>query len=65
MYEQIPIAVFDRLAREKQFADGPHISTFGDGPGDPYNPTRRVFGTLKDGRKVESEKGGSEREVQA
>lgn len=55
-YERIDIAEFDRLARDKQFADGPHISTFGEGYGEPYDMARRVFGTLKDGRKVESEK---------
>lgn len=58
MYERIPIAEFDRLAREKQFADGPYIDTFGDDYGEPYNPVLRVIGTLKDGRRVESEKRG-------
>lgn len=57
-YARIPIAEFDRLARAGEFADGPHVSTFGDGPGEPYNPVRRVFGTLVDGREVESEKVG-------
>jgi hypothetical protein len=54
--EKIPIELFDDLCRRKQFSDGPHVSTFGDGPGEPYMPVRRVWGTLKDGRKVESEK---------
>lgn len=57
-YKRIPIAEFDSLARENQFAEGPFIDTFGDGYGEPYMAKRRVFGTLKDGRKVESEKGG-------
>lgn len=55
MPEQIPIAEFDRLARAKQFADGPFIDSFGDGHGEPYNPYRKVWGTLKDGREVESQ----------
>ena len=53
---QLPIAEFDQLARERQFQVGPFIETFGDGPYDPYIPSRRVWGILRDGRKVESEK---------
>lgn len=62
-YETISIEEFDRLARARQFADGPYISTFGDGYGDPYLESRDVFGTLKDGRKVaavKTPKGGGE-----
>lgn len=55
-YTTIDIGEFDRLARKREFADGPHVSTFGDGPGEPYNPDREVWGTLKDGRKVKSVK---------
>lgn len=51
-YEQLTIEEFDRLTRAKQFAEGPHISTFGDGHGQPYCPDRNVWGTLKDGRRV-------------
>ena len=52
----LPIAEFDQLARERQFQVGPFIETFGDGPYEPYNPSRRVWGILRDGRKVDSEK---------
>ena len=55
-YEPITIEEFNRLARERQFAVGPFIETFGDGPYEPYNPSRRVWGILRDGRQVESEK---------
>jgi hypothetical protein len=51
---EIPIEEFDRLARAKEFKDGPYVENFGDGYGEYYCPDRRVFGTLKDGRKVES-----------
>ena len=53
-YEQVSIADFDTLARKKKFSDGPHISTFGDGYGEPYQPERPVWGQLKDGRKIRS-----------
>lgn len=55
-FEELPIAEFDQLARTKQFAEGPHISTFGDGYGEPYQPERNVWGKLKDGRNVRSVK---------
>jgi hypothetical protein len=52
--ETIPRAEFDNLARAKQFKTGPFISSFGDGPGEPYVPQehRSVWGVLKDGREV-------------
>jgi hypothetical protein len=53
-HDFIPIAEFDRLAREGAFAEGPWKSTFGDGWADPYVPQREVWGVLKDGRKVKS-----------
>jgi hypothetical protein len=43
---------FDEHAKEKNFEEGPLIETFGDGYGEPYNPNRLVFGTLKGGEKV-------------
>jgi hypothetical protein len=54
-HEPIPISEFDALVRAGEFANGPHVSTFGDGQGEPYNPFRDVWGTLRDGRKVRSE----------
>jgi hypothetical protein len=55
--ETLPRADFDRLARAKQFKVGPFISSFGDGPGEPYVPQehRSVWGVLKDGREVKAE----------
>lgn len=53
-YERIEKADFDKLARDREFADGPFIESFGDGYGDPYNPHRTIWGTLNDGRKVQS-----------
>jgi hypothetical protein len=44
--------VFDQLVAEKGFQDGPYVETFGDGQGEPYNPDRQAWGTLKDGRRV-------------
>ncbi len=56
-YESIAKTDFDSLAREKEFAEGPFMESFGDGYGDPYNPNRTIFGTLKDDRKVKSKLG--------
>lgn len=55
-YESIPIETFDEAARGGSFEDGPFVSTFGDGYGQPYTPDRTVWGTLKDGRQVRSVK---------
>lgn len=55
-YETLTIEEFDALTRAGEFADGPYVSTFGDNHGEPYCPNKRVWGTLKDGRKVCSEK---------
>ncbi len=55
-YVFLEIKEFDDLARRGEFQEGPFISGFGDGYGEPYCPTRRVWGTLKDGRRVESRK---------
>lgn len=41
---------FDELCRAKAFADGPHQDTFGDGPGEPYNPHCQAFGLIECGR---------------
>ncbi len=57
-HETISRDEFDRLTREDQFADGPYIEAFGDGYGEPYQPNRTMFGTLKDGREVKSSTGG-------
>ncbi len=43
---------FDNMCENDEFADGPHIETFGDNPPEPYNPFRQAFGKLKDGRGV-------------
>lgn len=40
---------FDRHCFNNDFSDGPRKDTFGDGPGEPYNPNRQAFGTLKTG----------------
>lgn len=53
-HDFITKAEFDALANSSQFADGPHVSVFGNGPGEPYNPNRDLWGTLIDGRKVRS-----------
>lgn len=43
---------FDRLAKENSFSDGPYSESFGDSYGQPYNPKRQAFGTLKNGKLV-------------
>jgi hypothetical protein len=48
----LPKAEFDALARSRSFAVGPYRDSFGDGPGEPYQPDRQAFGELKDGRCV-------------
>ena len=51
---EMPRREFDELARAHRFADGPWISSFGDGYGEPYVPHRfrHVWGRLDDGRTV-------------
>lgn len=56
-HDPIDIEKFDQHARNGDFAEGPWKDSFGDGYGDPYQPHRTVWGTLKDGRKVRSVKG--------
>ena len=46
---------FDKLVDGKTFADGPWVSTFGLGYGEPYRPYRQAFGKLRDGRGVFTE----------
>lgn len=53
-YEKIPIDEFNKLASTAVWREGPVVSTFGDAYGQPYQPHRRVWGTLADGRRVES-----------
>jgi hypothetical protein len=53
--EQLTKAYFDGLCEAGSFADGPHVDSFGDGHGEPYNPYRQAFGILKDGRGVYAE----------
>ena len=53
----IPKDEFDVMARDGLFDDGPYIDTFGDGYGQPYRPRRQVFGKLKTGEFVYSQKG--------
>ena len=55
-YKLISISEFDDLARKGQFLNGPFVSTFGDGYGEPYNPDRPVWGQLKTGEVVRSVK---------
>ena len=52
--EQVPRGEFDGLARAGGFSVGPFISSFGDGPGEPYVPhkNRNAWGTLLSGRSV-------------
>lgn len=54
------LAEFNALCRAKAFADGPFRDGFGDGPGEPYIPRRKVWGTLGNGRMVWSETGETE-----
>lgn len=55
-YETVPLPEFDALARSKSFADGPYVTEFGDRWYDPYVPTRTVWGTTLEGRKIKSER---------
>ena len=50
--ESIPIEEFNRLLRAGDFAATPRIENYGDRYGEPYNPYRRVWGTLCSGRRV-------------
>lgn len=52
--KKIPRAEFDRQARAHEFNEGPYVSSFGDGYGEPYVPhsKRNVWGRLVDGSKV-------------
>jgi len=43
---------FDSHCKNGDFMDGPHMDTFGNGYGDPYNPNRQAFGKLKEGKVV-------------
>ena len=49
---RLPIGEFDDLARAGGFEEGPFVSNFGDGYGEPYMPVRIVCGTLKGGEEV-------------
>lgn len=49
---QISKAELDAHYKAGDFAEQPQVSGFGDGPGEPYNPNREAWGTLKDGRQV-------------
>lgn len=50
--EQIDKKTLDVFHEAGDFSDGPFLSSFGDGYGQPYNPNRQAGGTLKDGRIV-------------
>jgi hypothetical protein len=52
VHTQISKSAFDAKAKAKDFEIGPFRDSFGDGPGDPYNPNRQAFGTLKTGEVV-------------
>jgi hypothetical protein len=57
MVEKIPIEDFDNLAMQRDlWKSGPFVEHNQKEYGSPYCPKRRVFGTLKDGRQIESEK---------
>ena len=45
---KLPIKEFDDHVRAKRITDA-MIEDFGDGYGEPYNPNRRVIGTLNGG----------------
>ena len=49
--KEIQRSEFDALARTGAFIDGPWVSSFGDGYGEPYVPlkNRTVWGMLPDG----------------
>lgn len=47
--EQMAKAEFDTACRAGQFAEGPVVDSFGDGPGEPYNPNRQAWGKLTTG----------------
>lgn len=49
--KKISRAEFDEAAIDKRFIEGPFVSSFGDGPCDPYVPQskRTVWGRLPDG----------------
>lgn len=47
---EIPIQDFDNHCRAGRITDA-EIENFGDGEGEPYNPDRKVIGTLN-GEKV-------------
>lgn len=53
-YLEVPKEEFDKLCRQRAFSSGPYRDTFGDGYGEPYNPNRFVFGTLKDKRNIKA-----------
>lgn len=53
-YEWIDKSEFDKFANAGKFTEGPFRDSFGDGDGEPYLPNRRLWGTLDDGRRVES-----------
>lgn len=48
---EIDRSEFDDLARQKGFTEGPWVSSFGDGPGEPYVPmaNRSVWGVTPSG----------------
>lgn len=45
-------AAFDDHVRAGNFARGPVMGGFGDGPGEPYVPNRAAWGTLRTGEEV-------------
>lgn len=45
----LPKVFFDALAKQGLFEEGPFRDSFGDGPGEPYNPHRQAFGLDKSG----------------
>lgn len=54
---KIPRDEFDAAVMANAFAEGPWVSSFGDGHGEPYVPlkNRRVWGVLRDGGPVFAE----------
>lgn len=54
--EWVPKKVFDEHFKNNDFIEQPATDAFGDGYGDPYNPWRQAYGTLKNGKSIYCER---------
>jgi hypothetical protein len=52
VYERVTKKEFDQFCKDGLVKGDPMVSTFGDDYGEPYNPNREAFATLKNGRRV-------------